>query len=130
MRSSSRIVAVVASGGALLLLLASCFDGPPVLRSRADADISAPTNSNDPVATQCQQLRDQIRSNQESEREAVTISTNPQIVAAAEGKADQRIDQLRNRMDSLDCADQEKQDSSSSATRIAPMPPAPNAPNP
>jgi hypothetical protein len=129
MRSSSRIVAG-ASGGVLLVLLASCSDGPPVLRSRADADISAPTNSNDPVAAQCQQLRDQVRGNQESQREAVTISTNPQIVAAAEGKADQRIDQLHNRMDSLGCADQAQQDSSSTATRIAPMPPAPNAPNP
>jgi hypothetical protein len=128
MHSSSRIVAVACAGASLWL--AACSDGPPVLRSRADANISAPTNSNDPVAAQCEQLRDQIRSNQESQREAVTISTNPQIVAAAEGKADQRIDQLRNRMDSLDCADQEKQDASSPSSRIAPMPPAPNAPNP
>src|SRR5580700_1553885 len=126
MHSSSGILALASAGA--LLLLASCSDGPLVLRSRADASISAPTNSNDPVAAQCQQLRDQIRANQESQREAVTISTNPQIVAAAEGKADQRIDQLRNRMDSLDCADQEKQDASSPSSRIAPMPPAPNAP--
>jgi hypothetical protein len=119
------ILYAVALGAALLQ--ASCSD-PPVLRSRADAAISAPTNSNDPVAAQCQQLRDQIRANQESQREAVTLSTNPQIVAAAQGKADQRIDRLHDRLDELDCADQGKQDAS--GPRISPLPPSPNAPNP
>jgi hypothetical protein len=114
--------------GCGLLLLAACSE-LPVLRSRADANISAPANSNDPLAAQCQQLRDQIRANQESQREAPTISTSPQIVAAAQGKADQRIEQLRERLDTLGCADQDSHESSSSV-RVAPLPPAPNAPNP
>jgi hypothetical protein len=114
----------------LLLSLAACSDiDVPILRTRADTAITAPTDTNDPVAAQCQQMRDQIRANQESSREAVAVSTNPQIVAAAEGKADQRIGDLHDRMDTLDCADQAKQDSSDSPPRIAPLPPAPNAPN-
>jgi hypothetical protein len=120
------------AGAALLtaaLLLASCADAP-VLRSRVDANIAAPTNSNDPVAAQCQQLRDQIRANQEQQREAVTLSTNPQIVAAAQAKADQHVDQLRDRMDELDCADQQLDTPKTAPPRITPLPPAPNAPNP
>jgi hypothetical protein len=120
------------TGAALLtaaLLLAGCTD-PPVLRSRVDANMAAPTDSNDPVAAQCQQLRDQIRANQEQQREAVTFSTNPQIVAAAQAKADQRVDQLRDRMDVLDCADQQPDAPKTAPPRITPLPPAPNAPNP
>jgi hypothetical protein len=110
-----------------MLLQTACSD-LPVLRSRADESVPLSTNTSDPVAAQCQQLRDQIRVDQESQREATTISTNPQIVAAAQGKADQRIEQLRDRLDALDCADQGRADPS--GPRIAPLPPAPNAPNP
>jgi len=114
----------------LLLCLAGCSDiDVPVLRTRADTSFTARTDTNDPVAAQCEQYRDQIRANQESSREAVAVSTNPQIVAAAEGKADQRIGDLHDRMDALDCADQSKQEASDSRPRIAPLPPAPNAPN-
>jgi hypothetical protein len=125
---ASRILRT-AGTSALLVLAASCSDGLPVLRSQADSRITASPNSADPAAAQCQALRDQIRSNQESGREAPTISTSPQIVAAAEGKADQRIDELQSRLDTLDCADQGNPDAHSKA-RIAPLPPAPNAPNP
>jgi hypothetical protein len=112
--------------GSTLLLSLACCSGGLVLRSQADARITAPSNSSDPVAAQCQQLRDQIRANQESVREAPTISTSPQIVAAAQGKADRRIQDLRDRMESLDCADE----GHSSYSRVPPLPPAPNAPNP
>jgi hypothetical protein len=107
---------------------ASCSDGL-VLRSRADASVSAPTNSDDPVAAQCQRLRAQIRVNQQSQREAASVSTSPQIVAAAQGKADQRIEELRAQLDALDCAEHDSHDSSN-PPRMAPLPPAPNAPNP
>jgi hypothetical protein len=111
-----------------LLLLSACSDGPPMLRSQVAASIGPRADTDDPLAAQCQQLRDQIRANQESEREAPSTSTSPQIVAAAQGKADQRIDDLRNRMDTLGC-EEESKDSSNHA-RVAPLPPAPNAPNP
>jgi hypothetical protein len=114
--------------GAALLLLSSCSQ-LPVLRSQADAHITAPTDSSDPAAAQCQALRDQIRSNQESLREAPTISTSPQIVAAAQGRADQRIEELRARLDSLDCAS-DSDANTARKPRLAPLPPAPNAPNP
>jgi hypothetical protein len=115
---------------AAALLLVACSDNPPItLRSRADANVAAPANSNDPVAAQCEQLRDQIRADQQSGREAVAVSTNPQIVAAAQGKADQRIDELRERMDALDCTDQPQRDIPSNL-RSPVLPPAPNAPNP
>jgi hypothetical protein len=110
------------------LLLASCSD-PPVLRSSLDSQISAPANSNDPVAAQCQQLRDQIRSNQETQREADTLSTNPQIIAATQAKADQRIERLRDRMDELDCGHQDPHDTTGIAPRTAAPPtPSPNPP--
>jgi hypothetical protein len=114
----------------IVLSLAACSDvDVPILRTRADTAVTAPTDTNDPVAAQCEQIRDQIRANQESSREAVAVSTNPQIVAAAQGKADQRIGDLHDRLDALDCADQAKQDPPDSPVRIAPLPPAPNAPN-
>jgi len=97
------------------------------------ASISPPSDSEDPAAAQCQSLRDQIRANRESEREAPSFSTSPQIVAAGEAKADQRIDDLQTRMDSLDCADATDKESSKDAInsgRVAPLPAAPNAPNP
>jgi hypothetical protein len=112
-------------GSALVLSLACCSE-PPLLRSQADSRIALPSNTDDPVAAQCQQLRAQIRANQESVREAPTISTSPQIVAAAQGKADQRIQALRDQLEALDCADQ----SQSPGARAPPLPPAPNAPNP
>jgi len=129
-----RHIARAAISSSLILLLASCSDGPPVLRSQVAASFAPPTDSDDPVAAQCQALRDQIRANRESEREAPSFSTSPQIVAAGEAKADQRIDDLRSRMDTLDCADAAAdKDSSQDSTgngRMAPLPPAPNAPNP
>jgi len=120
--------AVLLMSACLAGSLAGCSDGPPMLRSQVADAISAPANSDDPAAAQCQQLRDQIRANQESEREAPSFSTSPQIVAAAEGKADQRINDLQNRMDTLGCEEQPKETSGNG--RVAPLPPAPNAPNP
>jgi hypothetical protein len=120
----------VATLTATAMLLTACEDGRVVLRSRADADISAPSNPDDPLAAQCSQLRDQIRADQESVREAPTISTSPQIVEAAEGKADLRIDDLRSHMDTLGCSDQAGGSSDSAQpARMAPFPAAPNAPN-
>jgi hypothetical protein len=99
---------------------------PPVLRSAAPPP-PASANSGDPVADECRQIREQIRANRESEREAPTTSTSPEIVAAAEGKADKRIEDLRTRYDELDCPSEP--DEPATSPRIAPLPPAPAAPN-
>lgn len=118
-----------------VLALAGCStDSIPVLRSRAaDAPTTVATSADgadgaDSNAAECEQLRAQIRSNQQAVREAPTTSTMPIIVAAAEGRADNHIDEARQRMDELDCP---SEDASVGKMRpLAPLPPAPGAPSP
>jgi hypothetical protein len=121
-----------AFGAAVLLALAGCSEGSiPVLRGSAGnspSTIAAPADGSDPTAAECEQLRAQVRSNQEALREAPTISTSPEIVAAAEAKADKRIEDTRSRLDELDCPSDS--DSSVKLRPLAPMPPAPGAGNP
>jgi hypothetical protein len=109
-------------------ILAACSDGPIVLRSRADRHITAADNPDDPAGAQCQQVRDQIHADRESLREAPTTSTSPEIVAAAQGQADKRIDDLQERLDSMDCSNEQGSDSPGDS-RLPPLQPAPNAPN-
>jgi hypothetical protein len=120
-----------ALGVALLLWLAGCSEGSiPVLRGSEGAVPSAiaPTAGSDAVAAECEQLRSQIRANQQAVRAAPSISTSPEIVAAAEAKADKRIDDMRARLDELDCPSDS--DSAVKPPRpLAPMPPAPGGPN-
>jgi hypothetical protein len=118
-----------ASGTAVLLTLAGCSEGSiPVLRGSAPSAIEAPAGVSDPVAAQCEQLRAQIRANQQAVREAPTTSTSPQIVAAAEAKADKRIDDTRSELDQLDCPSDNGD--SSMPQRLPALPPAPDAANP
>jgi hypothetical protein len=77
----------------------------------------------DDTAAECAGIRDEIRSNQETLREAPTTSTAPQIVAASEGKADHRIEELQTRLDSLNCPSEDK--ASSRAGKTPPLQPAP-----
>ena len=104
----------------------------PVLRSRANDQpppaISAPADASNPNAAQCEQLRAQLRSNQEAVREAPTTSTSPQIVGAAEAKADKRTDDTRARLEELDCPPES--DTGVNLRPLAPLPPAPGAGNP
>lgn len=117
---------------AILLTLLGCSEGSiPVLRGsegRSPPEVAASADGSNPTAAQCEQLRSQIRSNQQALREAPTISTSPEIVAAAEAKADKRIDDTRSRLDELDCPSDT--DSSIKDRPLAPMPPAPGAGNP
>ena len=121
-----------ALASAMLLTLIGCSEGSiPVLRGsegKPAPAIEAPADGRDPTAAECEQLRSQIRSNQQALREAPTISTSPEIVAAAEAKADKRIDDTRSRLDELDCPSDS--DSSVKLRRLAPMPPAPGAGSP
>ena len=116
----------------MLLTLVGCSEGSiPVLRGsegKSAPAIDAPADGSDPTAAECEQLRSQIRANQQAVREAPTISTSPEIVAAAEAKADKRIDDTRARLDELDCPSDS--DSSVKIRRLAPMPPAPGAGSP
>ena len=99
----------------------------PVLRGSAASAIEPAPGISDPVAAECEQLRAQIRANQQDVREAPTTSTSPEIVAAAEAKADKRIDDTRARLDDLDCPSDS--DDSARPRRLAPLPPAPGGAN-
>lgn len=130
---------LLASALALSLLYACSNGSMPVLRERAAAgpDLVAPADGSDPVAAQCEQLRAQIRSNLQARRQAPTLSTSPEIVAASEAKADQRIDDVRANMDALDCPDENPPQRKPGASGqpddlrpLAPLPPAPGSPVP
>ena len=105
----------------LLLMLAGCSGGL-ALRSSPPAVSSPPADGTDPTAAECEQIRSEIRGNQEYQREAPTTSTSSVIVAASEGKADKRIDDLRARADELDCP---AEDSATKLRPQAPLQPAP-----
>jgi hypothetical protein len=132
LRSASGRKLAAALSCALLLTLVGCSDGsmPVVLRGNAGkpSAVEAPADGGDSTAAECEQLRSEIRSNQQAVREAPTISTSPEIVAAAEGKADKRIEDTRARLEELDCPSDS--DSSVKTRPLAPMPPAPGAGNP
>ncbi len=115
--------------GTLALLASACSDGPIVLRSQADRHVQASSSADDPAAARCEQLRDQIRVDRQSAREAPTTSTSPEIVAAAQGKADKRIDDLQDELDSSGCNDHRPASASADDSRLPPLQPAPNAPN-
>jgi len=72
--------------------------------------------------TQCASIRDQIRSNQESLREAPATSVSASIVESAQARAQKHVDDLRAQYDDLDCPD----DSSSDMPgKLPPVQPAP-----
>lgn len=77
--------------------------------------------------TECADLLAQIRQNREARREAVATSTEPDIVSAAQGKADKRIDDLQQRYEELDCPAEDAE--ANRPGRQAPMQPAPGAVN-
>jgi len=119
-----------------LALGATALDGcssysMPVLRSR-EADtpttVASSEGGSDSNAAECAQLRAQIRSNQQAVREAPTTSTMPIIVEAAQGRADQHIDEARQRLNELDCPSEDQGDGK--LRPLAPLPPAPGAPSP
>jgi hypothetical protein len=131
--ASGRVLGAVGVPVALLtLMLMGCSEGSiPVLRGsegNSPPATAAPADGADSTAAECEQLRAQVRSNQQAVREAPTISTSPEIVAAAEAKADKRIDDTRSRLDELDCPSDT--DSSVKDRPLAPMPPAPGAGSP
>jgi hypothetical protein len=77
-------------------------------------------------ADECASIRAQIRENEESRREAPTTTTDSDIVNAAQGKADKRIDDLRQRADAMDCAGDS---ASGRSIRQPPLQPAPGGGN-
>jgi len=112
---------------ALLLSIGGCEDvNWPFHHAQTTPPPSAPvTSGGDDTASECADIRAQIRSNEEKRREAPVTSTEPEIVNAGLGKADKRIDDLRARYAELDCPSEE----SPTPGRVPPLPPAPGSAN-
>jgi hypothetical protein len=105
----------------LLLALGGCADVSWPFHRDTQPPTAALGASPGDAATECASIRDDIRSAEQDRRQAPTTTTYSDIVAAAQAKDDQRIDELRRRADSLDCPDE----TSTRAIRTAPLQPAP-----
>ena len=104
--------------------LAGCEDlNWPFHRAQSSSTSSPGDDSGSGNASECADIRAQIKDNEESRREAPTTSTNQDIVNASAGKADKRIDDLQTRYDALDCPS----DESPRPNRLPPLQPAPGA---
>ena len=117
--------AAAATLGAVLLLSSSgCSDLNWPFHRAGASDASTSTDSEDSAA-ECADIQAQIRANEESLREAPATSVNPDIVDAAQARAQKHIDDLRERYASLDCPG----DASPRPARVPPLQPAPGAIN-
>jgi hypothetical protein len=79
------------------------------------------------VQAECGSLSEEIKTNENAVRQAPSTSINEDIVAAAQGNADKRLDELRSQYDSLGCPDSKLPPSTG---RFAPLPPAPGGSQP
>ena len=79
------------------------------------------------LQAQCSELRSEIREQQLSEQQAPSTSVSEEIVQAKEAHADQRIQNLQDQYESLDCA---SVIGPQSRTPVAPVGPAPNGLSP
>jgi hypothetical protein len=114
------------SAGVLLLVLGGCEDfNWPYHRASAPVAVTPADNGGSDKAAECANITAQIKDNEETRREAPTTSTDSDIVDAAQGKADKRIDDLRQRYDALDCP----ADSAARPNRLPPLQPAPGGGN-
>jgi len=93
--------------------------------SRPASESSGAADESGDNSAECADIRAQIRDSEEKKREAPVTSINPDIVSAAEGKAELRIEELRQRYDALDCPG----DAAPSPGRVPPLQPAPGAIN-
>jgi hypothetical protein len=76
---------------------------------------------------QCASIRAQIRSNEESQREAPATSVSANIVESSQARAQKHIDDLQAQYDDLDCPDESATDTPS---RLPPIQPAPGGNTP
>ncbi|HEY6453262.1 MAG TPA: hypothetical protein VIX87_11760 [Steroidobacteraceae bacterium] len=120
-------VASCATCCCLLLLACGCSDiNWPFHHHSGTQPAAAPAaGAAGDDAAQCADIRAQIKDSEEDRREAPTTTTNPDIVNAAQGKADKRIEDLRERYESMDCPDE----TPGSPIKIPPLQPAPGGGN-
>jgi hypothetical protein len=88
--------------GIALALLTAC--ALPPWRSKPPEDAAHPSVADTPEArrAQCKDLRTQIAW-YEKARRTPPLTSSPEIAAAAAGKNDNKIDELRQRYDALGC---------------------------
>ncbi len=124
MRHFRTTLPAIATCTLLAASIAGCEDlNWPFHRPTSTSTSSPGEDSGGGNASECADIRAQIKDNQESRREAPTISTNQDIVDASAGKADKRIDDLQTRYDALDCPS----DNTPRTNRLPPLQPAPGA---
>jgi len=123
MRHFARFCATILFGASALL--AACTI--PLQRGDASSSATPSAGSSTGIQSQCVSLRDEIKTNQNKLRSAPTTSTNEDIVAAAQGHAAQRLDELQARYDELGCSAKALPPSHG---RFAPLPPAPGGRQP
>ncbi len=111
-----------------LLLVAGCSDLNWPFHHPGAPEGSAPTehSAGSDSASECADIQAQIRDSETARREAPATSTDADIVNAAQGKADKRIDDLRQRADNLDCP---SEPATGDAIRVPPLQPAPGGGN-
>ncbi|HEX4025328.1 MAG TPA: hypothetical protein VHX52_11605 [Steroidobacteraceae bacterium] len=108
------------------VILAGCSIPLQQTSPGAPPQSSAATNgSSTDTQSQCADLRTQIKTSQNALRQAPTTSINEDIVAAAQGKADKQLDDLRAQYDALGCPDAQLPPLHG---QFAPLPPAPGGP--
>jgi hypothetical protein len=108
----------------LLLAVSGCedFNWPYHRASASTSALPADSSGAADNAAECANIQAQIKDSEETRREAPTTSTDTDIVSAAQGKADKRIDDLRQRYDAMDCP---TESSPGRSSRQAPLQPAP-----
>ncbi|MGH8141308.1 MAG: hypothetical protein ACREU2_02125 [Steroidobacteraceae bacterium] len=105
------------------LVLAGCTI--PLLHGAHSTNAADSSASPTDTKAECASLSEQIKTNQIQVRQAPSTSVNEDIVAAAQGNAAKRLDDLRSQYDSLGCSAAQLPPSSG---RFAPLPPAPGGP--
>jgi hypothetical protein len=124
MRHSRSVLPAIVTCLLLSSALCGCEDlNWPFHRPQSSSTSSPGDDGGSGNASECADIRAQIKDNQESRREAPTTSTNQDIVDASAGKADKRIDDLQTRYDALDCPS----DVTPGPGRQPPLQPAPGA---
>jgi hypothetical protein len=103
------------TAAALTLTGCSYFHNTP---ATAAATPSTPAEQQ----AQCAQLAAEIRTYQAKQRQAPTISTDEDIVNAAEAKADNRLEDLQSQYNDMDCSAAALPPA---RARTPPLPPAP-----
>ena len=123
LRAATRLTVLCACG--LVLSLSACEDiSWPFHRDSASVAPVAPSGG-DAAAdkkAQCANIRAQIRSNEESQREAPATSVSASIVESSQARAQKHIDDLTAQYDDLDCPDDSATDT---PARLPPIQPAP-----